>query len=189
MKTLITFCVFCVSSAALAGSATLTCHTKENDIRYEAGNGSNRIQIDYVDSKTKQAGTYEVPVLALPSYDYNSEGGDTAIMSIPVTNKKYTSKKCMQVHVIDAKGKECYGRQFWEVEYAQSFVLAGKDGRLLNMSGVLADRDVPGKISDGYIVREFQCKDEGVTTPGGCFQDPSDQVDEEVELDCSELGF
>lgn len=189
MKTLIALGVFCLSSAAFAGSATLTCHTKENDIRYEAGNGSNRIQIDYVDTKTKQPGTYEVPVLALPNYDYNSEGGDTAIMSIPISDKKYGTKKCSRVHVVHADGTECFGREFWEIEYAQTFVLAGKDGSSLDMLNVLKDRDVPGKISDGYIVREFQCKDEGVTTPGGCFPDPSDRLYEEVDVDCSEFGY
>lgn len=189
MKTLIALGMLCLSTAAYAGSATLTCHTKENDIRYDAGNGNNTIQIDYTDSATKQKGTYEVPVLALPNYDYNSAGGDDAIMSIPVSEKKWGVKKCSQVHVIHADGSECFGRQFWDVNYTQTFVLAGKDGRSLDVGGVLSQRDVPGKISDGYIVRAFECNDAGVTTPGGCFIDPSDRLDEEVDLDCSEMGY
>lgn len=187
MKMLFALSALLFSFAAHAGSATLTCQTKENDIRYSAGNGSNTIQIDYIDSKTKQKGTHEVPVLALPYYDYNSEGGDDAIMSMPVSDKKYATKKCSQIHVIDAQGKECFGREFWEISYTQTFVLSGNGGKSLH--SVLRDREVPGKISDGYIVREFQCTDEGVTTPGGCFQDPSDQVSEEIEVDCGELGY
>lgn len=189
MKTVFAISLLFLSASAFAGSATLTCATPENDIRYAAGNASNLIQIDYSDHNTKQKGTYEVPVRALPNYDYNSAGGDTAILSIPISEKKYTSKSCKQVHVIHADGSECYGRQFWEVIYSQSFVLAGNDGRSLDRINVLHDRDVPGKISDGYIVRNFECTDEGVTTPGGCFMDPDDKLDEEVDIDCSEMGF
>lgn len=187
MKTSIVLSLFFLSVAAHAGSATLTCQTKENDIRYSAGNGTNMIQIDYLDAKTKQKGTYEVPVWALPNYDYNSAGGDNAIMAMPVSEKKFTDKKCSRMHVVHADGTECFGREFWDVDYVQTFVLAGKEGGSLNSA--LGDRVVPGRISDGYIVREFQCKDEGVTSPGGCFADPSDQLNEEVDVDCSEFGF
>src|SRR5437868_9080928 len=117
MKMLFVFSLFFSPVLVHAGSATLTCQTKENDIRYSAGNGTNMIQIDYIDAKTKQKGTYEVPVLALPNYDYNSAGGDNAIMSLPVSEKKYSDKKCSRMHVVHADGTDCFGREFWDVDY------------------------------------------------------------------------
>jgi len=177
------------SATVYAGSESLICHTKENDIRYSGGNAANMIEIDYTDSQTKQKGTYEVPVLALPYYNYGSVGGGDAIMSLPTSEKKYSSKKCARVHVIHADGSECYGRESWEIIYLQTFVLAGKNGRSLDEANVLLDRNVQGKISDGYIVREFECKDEGVTSPGGCFVQKDDKVAEEVEFDCAEMGY
>lgn len=188
MNTFFALAAILFSATVYAGSESLTCHTKENDIRYSAGNAANTIEIDYTDSKTNQKGTYEVPVLALPYYDYSSAGGDDAIMSIPTSEKKYSSKKCARVHVIHADGSECYGREFWEMIYTQTFVLAGKNGRSLDVADVLLDRNVRGKISDGYVVREFECKDEGVTSPGGCFVEEDDKVAEQVEFDCAEMG-
>lgn len=178
-----------ISSTSFAGSATLTCETVKKDIFFDAGNGNNTIKIQYMDEATQKPGVYEVPVRALPNYDYNSAGGDTAISAIPISSRKFTSKTCSRIHVVHKDGTECFGREFWDIKYSQSFIFTGKDGEALYRYGALAGKKVEGITEDGYIVRELECSDAGVTTPGGCFIEPDDLVGEKVPVDCKELGY
>ena len=159
--------------SAFAGSQSRDCQTADQAIVMGAGNSTNQVQIKFIDSNGK-AGTYTAPVRIMPEFDYNTEQNDQTITAVPVSAEKIVSKNHQVMHVVHKDGTQCDGREQWDDHSTQSYVLTGKDG------STLATELVNGKVkyltADGYIVAQFQCRNYGVTSPGGCFADDGDKV-------------
>jgi hypothetical protein len=161
---------------AFAGSATLDCQSKTGDVKFSAGNGSNKVTIKYVDSQTQQVGEYVAPVSAEPQYTYNTQESDSVITAIPVSAREVLSENYFQMHVVHKDGTECYGREKWDVQYVQTYVLTAKNGENLYTYNALSYKKVVDMTEDGYIVSSLSCHDYGITSAGGCFPQDGDTV-------------
>ena len=160
----------------------MDCETSNRSVVFSVGNGSNRIQIEYVDGSTSLPGIYDVPVQLMPDFDYNSETTPDMITAIPVGDRVSVSEACTQTRITHPSGEVCYGRQFWDNTYRQELLLTGKDSRPLWESPLGAHR-VADMNADGYIFAEFSCRAYGATTAGGCYITGDDDLVETVSCE------
>ena len=162
-----------ISLTASAGSSTVECSNKTKSIVFSVGNGSNTVQIKYIDPKNNSGGVYDVPAQLMPEFDYNTEQTEKTINIIPVGNSKFISKNHNVQKVYNKDGSlKCTGREFWDDTYQQKMVLTGKDNLSLKMFNLLDDKKIEGMNNEGYITADFVCHSFGATTAGGCY--PSD---------------
>jgi hypothetical protein len=159
--------------SAHAGSNSRDCATPDRSIVMGAGNSTNRVQIKFIDSDGK-AGTYDVPVKIMPDFDYNTEENEQTLTAVPFTAEKIVTRKHQVMHVVHKDGSVCDGRERWDDQSVQSYVLMGKDG--LALYSEFNGEKVKDLTPDGYLVASFQCHSYGETTPGGCFADAGDKI-------------
>jgi len=169
-----------ISAPAFAGSASRDCQTADGKVMMGAGNSSNLVKFKYVDSDGKEQ-LHEAPVKIMPTYDYNAVENELTVTAIPAAAERVISTKHEDMHVVHQDGSECYGRERWDDRSVQTYVLTGKDAQPLTFGAAMnpnkeAYRHIKGLTPDGYIVAQFQCRDYGMTTAGGCFPQPGDKV-------------
>ncbi len=158
-----------ISSTVVAGSNTVDCSTKSKSIVFSVGNGSNAVQIKYVDASGKSQQVYDAPIQLMPEFDYGTEQNEKTVNAISVGNANVISKKNDVQKVYNKDGSlKCSGREFWDIRYTQKMVLTGKDNKPLNLINLLGDKKVVGMNNDGYITADFTCHAYGATTSGGC---------------------
>jgi hypothetical protein len=173
MRLILLALVVC-STTARAGTDTRDCETSDRRIVMSAGNGSNRVQIKYVD-KARHAGVHDVPVKIMPAYGYNTEDSEDAITAVPISSEKFVSKNHQTLHVKHKDGTICDGRGSWDDRSVLRYVLMARDGQSLRSA--LEDKTVKGMTTESYIVAEFRCHTYGVSSPGGCFVGEGDETD------------
>jgi hypothetical protein len=165
---------------AFAGSSSRDCQTSNKSIVMGAGNSSNQIQIKI--SVNGKPTVYEAPVAIMPELDYNTERTDRTVSAIPISNEKSLSRSHKRMHVVHKDGSSCDGRESWDDQSVQSYVLTGPNGKALTIGygfdpKVEALSHLAGMNKDGYLTARFTCHTYGITTAGGCYaDDEGDQI-------------
>lgn len=171
------------SKIALAASSSYVCENESKTLYTKSADAN--IEGDF-ELKYKRSGkdvTYsgEATVVGNPKYYI----GKAPIMAWPVGSSQVLEENCEVMHIIQADGTECYGRQFWNIVTRRTYIIKGENNTSLFTDAILGkDADVDGKTQSGYIVQTLTCTDSGVTTAGGCFVEADSRLVETVSEPC-----
>ncbi|KYG70109.1 hypothetical protein AZI85_15605 [Bdellovibrio bacteriovorus] len=173
------------SVSASAGSSSYVCKNQSGTVIMDAmAAGLDGIINIYYERNGKKH-HYRGDVAIKPGYAKDTPP-ENFLLALPTTNIKKVSEKCERMHVIQADGTECYGREAWNIVTEVNYLISASNGNAVFTDDKLgAGSQVEGKTEQGYIHDRFSCLDAGVTTAGGCFAEQDSQLIEWVEIPCN----